>query len=131
MKDHGAARLFRELAAAEERHKERLYRIYLELSGAREDPKFPESVLAAASGPDYMEGGVEVMKALQWTFGKSPEEILEFALSLEVNAYDLYLKMEQRMADARTKKMFALLADEEKQHLNRLQEHFIRLMTPA
>ena len=131
LKDSEAARLFQELAAAEERHKETLYRIHLELAGAADDPKFPESVFPASSSPEYMEGGVEVAKALEWTRGKSPEEILEFALALEVNAYDLYLKMEQRMADPRAQKMFARIADEEKEHLNRLQQHFIRLMTPA
>jgi rubrerythrin len=131
LKDSEIIRLFQGLAAAEERHKESLYRLYLELSGKREDPNFLESFLPVASTPDYMEGGVEVAKALEWTRGKSPEEILEFALSLEINAYDLHLKMEQRMTDARAKKMFALIANEEKQHLNHLQEHFIRLMTPA
>jgi len=74
---------------------------------------------------------VEVAKALEWTRGQSPAEVLEFALALEVNAYDLHLKMEQRMADPRAKKMFARIADEEKEHLHRLQEHFIRLMTPG
>lgn len=131
LKDSEAIRLFQELAAAEKRHQESLHRMYLELSGKREDPNFPGSVLPAASTPDYMEGGVEVAKALGWIRGKSPEEILEFALSLEVNAYDLHLKMEQRMADARAKRMFAHIADEEKEHLNRLQENFTRLMTPA
>jgi hypothetical protein len=68
-------------------------------------------------------------------FGAAPKfhhaDVLEFALALEVNAYDLHLKMEQRMADPRAQKMFARIADEEKEHLHRLQEHFIRLMTPA
>ena len=131
LKDSEAVQLFQELAAAEEKHKESLYRIHLELSGAPDDPKFPESVFPAASAPDYMEGGVEVAEALEWTRGRSPEEILEFALSLEINAYDLHLKMGQRMTDPRAQKMFSLIADEEKEHLNRLQEHFIRLMTPA
>ena len=74
---------------------------------------------------------MEVRKALEWTQRKSPEEIVEFALSLEVNSYDVHLKMEQRMKDARARKMFASLAEEEKGHLHRLQDLFIRLMTPA
>jgi rubrerythrin len=131
MKDSAASGLFRELAAAEEKHQENLYRIHLDLSGAKEDPRFPESVLPSSSEPDYMEGGVAVAEALGWSRGKGPEEILEFALSLEVNAYDLHLKMEQRLSDPRAKRMFARLAGEEKEHLNRLQEHFIRLLTPA
>ena len=131
LRDSGAARLFADLAAAEEKHKDTLYRTHLEMTGAADDPQFPESVLPASAAPEYMEGGVEVAKALKWTRGKSPEEILEFALALEVNAYDLHLKMAQRMTDSRAREMFARIADEEKGHLNRLQEHFIRLMTPA
>ena len=131
LKDFDAAGLFRDLAHAEEKHKETLYQIYLDLSGAGEDPKFPESVFPVPAAADYMEGGVEVGKALEWTRGKSPEEIVEFALSLEVNSYDLYLKMEQRIKDPRARKLFATLAEEEKGHLNRLRDLFVRLMTPA
>ncbi len=131
LKNSDAADLFRDLAGAEQRHKEILYQIYVGLSGAKDDPKFPESVLSAFSSPDYMEGGVEVPKALAWTRGKTPEEILEFALALEVNSYDLHLKMEQRMKDSRAREMFASLAEEEKGHLRRLQDLFLRLMTPA
>ena len=131
LKDSEAIRVFQDLAAAEQKHQESLYRIHLGLSGMPDDPKFPESVLPASSAPVYMEGGVEVTKALEWTRGKSAEEIVEFALALEVNAYDLHLKMEQRMKDPRARKMFGSIADEEKAHLNRLQEVFIRLMTPG
>jgi sulfur-carrier protein adenylyltransferase/sulfurtransferase len=131
LKNSDAAGLFQDLADAEQKHKEVLYRIYLDFSGGGEDPKFPGAVFPASASPDYMEGGVEVGKALEWTQGKSPEEIVEFALSLEVNSYDLYLKMEQRIKDPRAGKMFNTLAEEEKGHLNRLQELFIRLMTPV
>lgn len=131
LKNSDAGGLFQDLADAEQKHKEALYQIYLGLSGGGEDPRFPESVFPASVPADYMEGGVEVGKALEWTQGKSPEEIVEFALSLEVHSYDVYLKMEQRMKDPRAGKMFASLAEEEKGHLNRLQDLFIHLMTPA
>lgn len=130
MKDLEAAKVFLDLAAAEAGHKERLYAIYLGLSGKREDPKFPGSVISFPSDTDYMEGGVEVGKALDWARARTPEEIVEYALSLEINSYDLHLKMEQRMKDDRSARMFASLAEEEKGHLNRLRELFLRLMTP-
>jgi rubrerythrin len=131
LKNSDAAGLFQDLADVEQRHKEALYQIYLGLSGGGEDPRFPESVFPGSAPADYMEGGVDVRKALEWTRRKSPQEIVEFALSLEVNSYDVYLKMEQRIKDPRAGKMFNFLAEEEKGHLNRLQELFIRLMTPA
>jgi rubrerythrin len=129
--DAGAARLFRDLAAAEEKHMESLYRIHREISGAPDDPGIPDSVIPSSSAKDYMEGGVETAKALEWARGKSAAEVLEFALALEVNAYDLHLKIQERSRDPRAKQMFARIADEEKAHLNRLQEHFIRLLAPA
>ncbi len=131
IKDAGAARLFRELAAAEEKHMESIYRIHREISGAPDDPGFPESVIPSSAAKDYMEGGVETAKALEWARGKSAAEVLEFALAQEVNAYDLHLKIEGRSRDPRAKKVFARIADEEKTHLIRLQEHFIRLLAPV
>ena len=130
LKDPEAARIFRELAGAEERHKETLFKAYLALAGKSEDPKFPGSAISFQAGTDYMEGGVEVKKALEWAEGKNPEEIVEYSLSLEINSYDLHLKMEQRMKDSRSKGIFAAIAEEEKGHLNRLQELFARLMIP-
>jgi len=131
LKNSEPGRLFQDLADAEQKHKEILYQIYLDLSGAGEDPKFPASIFPSSAAAFYMEGGVDVRKALEWARGKSPEEIAEFALSLEVNSYDVHLKMEQRMKDPRAKEMFASLAQDEKKHLKRLQELFLRLMTPA
>ena len=79
------------------------------LPEAAEDPQFPESVFPASAAAG-IHGGRRgrAAKALEWTQRKSPEEIVEFALSLEVNSYDVHLKMEQRMEDPRAKKMFAL-----------------------
>jgi len=130
LKDLEAVKIFQDLAGAEERHKETLFKGYLALSGKSEDPKFPGSAISYQAGADYMEGGVEVKKALEWANGKKPEEIVEYSLSLEIHSYDLHLKMEQRMKDPRSKGMFATLAEEEKGHLNRLQELFVRLMIP-
>jgi sulfur-carrier protein adenylyltransferase/sulfurtransferase len=126
-----AAGLFAELAGAESRHQASLYGIYLELSGKTEDPGFPDSVLPASSGPDYLEGGIELSEALAWARGRTPQEILEFALALEVNAYDLHLRLKQRMGDPRAGNLFSRLAGEEKEHLNRLQELFVRSLSAA
>jgi rubrerythrin len=127
LKEPEAKKLFQELVGAEERHKETLYKIYLDLTGMPADANFPGSALSSESEMDVMEGGVEVAKALDWAKGKNVEAILEFSLSLEINSYDLYLKMEQRMKDQRSKQMFVTMAEEEKAHLRRLQELFLRM----
>jgi rubrerythrin len=130
LKDPEAVKIFQDLAGAEERHKETLFKGYLALAGKSEDPKFPGAAISHQAGMDYMEGGVGVKKALEWAKGKNPEEIVEYSLSLEINSYDLHLKMAERMKDPRSKEMFAIIAEEEKGHLNRLQELFVRLMIP-
>jgi rubrerythrin len=131
LKEPDAKKLFQDLVGAEERHKEILYKIYLDLAGMPTDANFPGSALSSPPETDFMEGGVELRQALDWAKGKNAEAILEFALSLEINSYDLYIKMEQRMKDQRSKQMFVTLAEEEKGHLHRLQELFLRMTTPS
>jgi hypothetical protein len=69
---------------------------------------------------DFMEGGVRVSEALMWTKGKSTKEFLELSMSLETASYDLYIKMERTMEEENAKKIFGLLANEEKRHLESL-----------
>ena len=52
-----------------------------------------------------MEGGVKVDAALLWARDKDVPAILEFAMSLETNSYDLYIKMGRRFEDD-AKKVF-------------------------
>jgi rubrerythrin len=67
-----------------------------------------------------MEGGVKVSEALSWIEGRSITEVLELAMGLETNSYDLYIKMGRRMTDAASKEVFSRLASGEKDHLERL-----------
>jgi rubrerythrin len=55
-----------------------------------------------------------------WAKGNAVAEILERYLSLETNAYDLYLKMERQTKDQRSTRVFSVLSREEKQHRERL-----------
>lgn len=120
MEDQEAKTLFKDLAAAEDRHKASLLSFYNELSGLTKDSGFPESVMLPENEGAVMEGGMRVSEALRWAKGKSVSEILEFSLSSETNSYDLYLKMGHQMRDQRSAQVFHLLAGEEKQHLGRL-----------
>ncbi|MEW5743932.1 MAG: ferritin family protein [Nitrospirota bacterium] len=124
--DHEARQLFTDLAAAEEHHKEALSRLYRERSGRAPGPGFPGELLpAGASTPetsinDLMEGGMRISDALSWAKGSDAGGILELAISLETNSYDLYLKMGREAADEESKKVFTALYTEEKGHLSRL-----------
>jgi rubrerythrin len=120
MKDEEAKNLFRDLTVAEGHHQTFLLKLYQGLSGLTPQSGFPGSVVPAGKEGDVMEGGVRVSEALRWTEGKSLTEILEFSLSSETNAYDLYAKMEHQIKDQRSAQVFRLISGEEKQHLERL-----------
>lgn len=67
---------------------------------------------------------MRVDEALQWAKGKKTADILELSLSLETNAYDLYLNMVHRMNDQRSVQVFRVLSREEKRHLEQLGSLF-------
>ena len=116
LKDEEAKKLFQSLARAEVAHEKTVAELYRGFTRGRAvEDDLP------SGRDDIMEGGIRVAEALLWAKGKDITTILEFAISLETNAYDLYLKMERRLGGD-TKKVFLLLAEEEKQHLERLAE---------
>lgn len=114
LRDDDAQQLFQSLAKAEVSHGKTVAELYKGFSGGRSVEDGLPSDRA-----DIMEGGIKVSEALRWARGKDVTAILEFAISLETNAYDLYLKMERRL-EGDAKKVFLLLAEEEKAHLGRL-----------
>jgi rubrerythrin len=119
-----AVNLFQKLAFDEEDHKRSLFKIYQEISGLESDPGFPGSLVATEPGETYMEGGIRLSEVLDWVKEKSVKAILELSISLEVNSQDLYLKMERRVKDKKAKKVFEVLSESEKNHLERLNSLF-------
>ncbi len=67
-----------------------------------------------------MEGGMKINETVQWAEGRAVSEILELAIALETNSYDLYIKMSQKMTDPGAQEVFARLAVDEKRHLERI-----------
>jgi rubrerythrin len=123
LKDEEAMVLYKDLAKAEENHQATLLQLYKEFSGLSADSGFPGSVIPPEK-EEMMEGGIHVSEALMWAKGKGVSEVLEFSLSLETNAFDLYIKMERQMKDDRSSKVFHVLSEEEKKHLERLGSLF-------
>lgn len=118
--DSDVQKLLSGLVSAEKHHKASLENLYQTLTGSRPGQGFPSSLLPDAMPGDYLEGGVRVSEALAWAKGKSTKEFLELAMSLEAASYDLYIKMERRVEGENSKKVFGLLANEEKMHLESL-----------
>ena len=129
--DNKRGKIFLDLTAAEEHHKETLLHLYTALSGKEPDSGFPGSLLGAEIGEDVMEGGMRLRDALRWVEGKDPERMLEISMSIETNSYDLYLKMHQRMTEEKAKQVFYRLAHEEKQHLVKLTAFLDEMLQAA
>ncbi len=122
--DRQAASLYRNLVTAEEHHKSVLESLYRVVTGRDSEEGFPRAALGSEPAEEYMEGGITVREGLEWARDRSPKDVLEFSISLEANAYDLYLKMERTMTDERSQQVFQSLSREEKAHLERLTEAF-------
>jgi rubrerythrin len=63
---------------------------------------------------------MRISAALQWAQGEPLAVILEIAMSLETNSYDLYIKMYRKIEDRRSRNVFGLLAGKEKLHQEKL-----------
>ena len=106
--------LFQTLARAEEHHEETLAAIHTDLSPEPVDRYFQ------AQDKPILEGGVDMGTALTWAEGRTAEQVLEFAIGLEANAYDRYLKMVDVSESEDAREVFRTIAKEEREHLKKL-----------
>lgn len=118
--DQETGALLHSLTVAEERHRHHLLTAYRTVAGEELDLKSLHGQLGDAVSGKVMEGAIEVATALAWAKGRTVEEILELAMSLELNAYDLYLKMSRVVENEKAAAIFLSLAGEEHLHLRQL-----------
>jgi rhodanese-related sulfurtransferase/rubrerythrin len=112
------ALLLGELAAVEDRHKERLFQLYTRLlPQPLERRAFEERIDAG-----QMEGGftTEDFIRLQGPAVETVTGVLDLAMGLETQALDLYLRLGRRIAAEADRQVFLDLAEEEKTHLRHL-----------
>ena len=108
------------LAGEEEGHERLLTAVYEGLTGMPAQAGFAREVLGEKGGAELIEGGAELETALEWCTGKSPAAILDLAMAIEVNAWDRYLLLAATLADPNARRVFELISDEERRHLQRL-----------
>jgi len=112
-----AAGLFAELAAAESHHKATLRALWEALSGRPSGDDFPAEGINVSG---RLEGGMRLNEALDWAANSSTARILDFAMALELNAYDQYLHLQRSSEDPDSQRLFEVLAGEERHHLKEL-----------
>ena len=109
--------LFAELAEAENYHKATLKALWEALAGCSAGEDFAASSLSTNG---IMEGGIALDEALQWAKQSSTAEILDFAMAMELSAYDHYLYLQRNSENPDSKRLFEVMADEERYHLREL-----------
>jgi rubrerythrin len=106
------------LADIEVKHKQRLFDVYLTIDPTTVDMEAFENNVAS----ELVEGGFDLDKLLEQsrkTF-KTAARVLDFAMTLEAQAMDLYMRYAQRSEDPAVKNLFLDMANEEKSHLKSL-----------
>ncbi|MHB8845726.1 MAG: ferritin-like domain-containing protein [Nitrospirota bacterium] len=125
--ENGAKNLFADLAAAEDHHKTSLLELYRGVVKSEPGPGLPRDVIEADE--DRMEGGVKVSEALAWAEGRDVRALLDLSMALEMDSYDLYIKMTRAVPGENARQVFDRLVGEEKEHLRRMAALLDR--TPA
>ncbi len=112
-------KVFTQLAAIEDLHKDRLFKEYTRITGSDDKEKF-----LAKMQKQMLEGGLTTEEYLS-RFGTDLErvdEVVGMAMSIEGQALDLYSRAAQRAEDTDNKQILEKIAAEEKTHLERLGE---------
>lgn len=111
-----------QLAEIEERHKQRLFDLYKAIDAADTTIESFENKVNS----ELMEGGFDPDKLLEASKPafKNTADVLSFAMMLEAQGMDLYMRYADKSKDAQVKEILYKMADEEKAHLNSLGNLF-------
>jgi rubrerythrin len=113
--DQEVSAMFGKLAGIEDRHKEKLFKLHMELDPSVPDAEtFDTKVVAKV-----MEGGLttEEFLAENRQAMETLLDVLNIAMMIETQALDLYLRYSQKIKDEKGKTVLYDIAEEEKAHL--------------
>ncbi len=116
--ESAVSQLLSQLAEIEVRHRDKLFGAYLEIEPAPLDRKTFEADIDT----EMTEGGFSVNELLrrhQSTFNSSLA-VLNFAMMLEAQAMDLYMRYAEKCDDPTVNAILIKMAEEENAHLKRL-----------
>ena len=107
------------LIEVEEKHKKMLQELFLKIESPKKDFKaFEEEIL----GKKTMEGGFDMEEYMKQnaSFLDSVQNLIELAMTLETQSFDLYLRFSEKSKNKETKDVLLKIAEEEKAHLKSL-----------
>ena len=110
--------LLKKLAGIEEKHKQRLFNLYLHLQPGETDLKSFEKDIV----PGIMEGGFTTEEFLEKNRNvmKTVPDAIGIAMMLEAQAMDLYMRYSQEITGKEGRTILQDMAEEEKTHLKLL-----------
>ncbi|MFC1868275.1 rhodanese-like domain-containing protein [Thermodesulfobacteriota bacterium] len=113
--DTEISKLFIKLSEIEEKHKQRLFEVYLGLDESILNQEAFESEVVT----DVMEGGFTTEDFLEQNRPamRTIPDVLNIAMMLETQALDLYLRYSQTIPDNKGRAILLDIAEEEKAHL--------------
>jgi rubrerythrin len=106
------------LADIEVNHKQRLFDLYLSIDPTALNREAFENRVSS----ELMEGGFDPDKLVEQSLPtfKTAAGVLDFAMMLEAQAMDLYMRYAEKSEDPEVKKVLFKMANEEKAHLKSL-----------
>jgi len=113
------------LAEIEVRHKQKLFDLYKTIDSADTTLESFEDAVSS----ELMEGGFAPDRLLEENppaFKNAPE-VLNFAMMLEAQGMDLYMRYAEKSQDARVKEILFSMAEDEKAHLKSLGNLFEKI----
>jgi rubrerythrin len=116
--DPGVVALLTKLAEIEVNHKQRLFDLYLTIDPKAINGEAFENRITS----ELMEGGFDPDKLLEQSMPafKTAAAVLDFAMMLEAQAMDLYMRYAEKSENPEVKKILFNMAHEEKAHLKSL-----------
>lgn len=125
IKDESLSKLLIELAKAEQRHQDNILK---SIESMGENVSKVKEIIESRF-KDIMEGGISLTDAIEKIKTAKPFEVsvVEFAMQIETNSLDLYLKIYNNIEDDDSKVFINAIIEEEKVHLKKLGEAIERL----
>ena len=116
--DTEVVEILAKLAEIEEKHKQRLFGLYLTIDPTPLKVEAFENRITS----ELMEGGFDPDKLLEQSMPafKTAAGVLDFAMTLEAQAMDLYMRYAEKSKDSEVKNTLFKMANEEKAHLKSL-----------
>ena len=110
--------LFEKLSRIEVKHRARIFKEYIRVSGS----DISEEEFASQEVAYLSEGGMSTKEYIEYfkpDLG-SPEGVIEMAMSIEAQALDLYFRASERAEADESKNFLSQMANEEQAHLKQL-----------